>query len=279
MLKNQALKILEESLNYDSGFGDLTTELVIPKDHVSSALFVAKEEAVICGLEFVVEFMEKHGLKCNLSIKDGDLIFGQFLEVTGNTQTIITLERTVLNFLMHLSGISTKTNRIIKKVREINGTVRIAGTRKTIPGLSMVEKYAVFVGGGDTHRFRLDDMVMIKDNHIEAVGIGECFKRVKKLSFSKKIEVEVDTIEQLKEVIVYKPDIILLDNFNSESIEEALALISKFEEKNNFRPLIELSGGINENNVLNYAKFDVDVISMGSLIHSAKAVDIGLDLL
>lgn len=279
MLKNQALKILEESLNYDSGFGDLTTELVIPKDHVSSALFVAKEEAVICGLEFVVEFMEKHGLKCNLSIKDGDLIFGQFLEVTGNTRNIITLERTVLNFLMHLSGISTKTNRIIKKVREINGTVRIAGTRKTIPGLSMVEKYAVFIGGGDTHRFRLDDMVMIKDNHIEAVGIGECFKRVKKLSFSKKIEVEVDTIEQLKEVIVYKPDIILLDNFNSESIEEALDLISKFEEKNNFRPLIELSGGINENNVLNYAKFDVDVISMGSLIHSAKAVDIGLDLL
>ncbi|MBA2861895.1 carboxylating nicotinate-nucleotide diphosphorylase [Methanococcus maripaludis] len=279
MLKNHALRILEESLNYDVGFGDLTTELMIPKNQESEAVFVAKEESVICGIDFVVEFMEKNGLTCTQLINDGDRVIGPFLKVRGNTKTILTLERTVLNFLMHLSGISNKTHRIIKDVREINKTVKIAATRKTHPLLSMIEKYAVFIGGGDTHRFRLDDMVMIKDNHIQAVGIKECFKRAEKLSFSKKIEIEVDTIEQLKEVIEHKPDIILLDNFEFKNIEIALDIILGFEQKTGFRPKIELSGGINENNVKDYAKYNVDVISMGSLIHSAVSVDIGLDLL
>lgn len=279
VLKNHALRILEESLDYDVGFGDLTTELMIPKNQESEAVFIAKEKSIICGIDFVIEFMEKNGLTCTPLVNEGDNVIGPFLKVKGNTKTIITLERTALNFLMHLSGISTKTNRIINEVRKINKSVKIAATRKTHPLLSMIEKYAVFVGGGDTHRFRLDDMVMIKDNHIQAVGIEECFKRAEKLSFSKKIEVEVDTLDQLKEVIEYKPDIILLDNFEFKNIETALNIVSEFEKKTGFKPKIELSGGINENNVENYAKYNVDVISMGSLIHSATSVDIGLDLL
>jgi nicotinate-nucleotide pyrophosphorylase (carboxylating) len=278
LLKNQALKILEESLDYDTGFGDITTELVISKEHESNAVFIAKEKLLICGLDFAVEFMERHGISCKCTAKDGDLVYGPFLEINGRTKTILTLERTVLNFLMHLSGISTKTFNVIDMVKKVNESVKIAGTRKTLPGLSMVEKYAVFVGGGDTHRFRLDDMVMIKDNHIKALGIFECFKKIKKLSFSKKVEIEVDTLEQLKEVLNYKPDIVLLDNFSTEKIEYALKIILDFEKNNNFRPIIEVSGGITEKNVLEYAKFNVDVISMGSLIHSARAVDISLDL-
>jgi nicotinate-nucleotide pyrophosphorylase (carboxylating) len=278
MIREHGLKILKESLIYDVGFGDLTTETLIPKDQESDGVIKAKEEVVVCGLDFVIDFMESFEIECKPLIKEGETIKGDFLKIHGNTRTILTLERTVLNFLMHLSGIATKTRNIVEMVKTVNENVRVACTRKTLPGLSLLEKYAVSVGGGDTHRFRLDDMVMIKDNHIEAVGIEECFKKIKNLSFTKKVEIEVDTVEQLKEVLKYKPDIVLLDNFKPEEIGGALEILNKFEEDTNYRPLVEVSGGINEDNVLDYAKYDVDIISMGCLIHSARAVDISLDL-
>ena len=280
MINQYAKKILKESLIYDVGFGDLTTELIIPDNHKSKGIIKVKENSVVCGLNFIVDFLKDYDLQTNPLVNEGDYVEANtnILEIIGSTKKILTLERTILNFLMHLSGIATKTHNIIKMVRKINKKTKIACTRKTLPMLSTIEKYAVFVGGGDTHRFRLDDTLMIKDNHIEAVGIEECFKISKKLSFSKKIEIEVDNLEQLKEVLNYKPDIVLLDNFKPEDIGDALDIINKFESENNFKPLIELSGGINEKNVMDYAKYDVDVISMGCLIHSARAVDMGLDL-
>ncbi|MBP2143536.1 nicotinate-nucleotide pyrophosphorylase (carboxylating) [Methanococcus voltae] len=286
MITKHATEILEKSLTYDVGFGDLTVETLIPKDLNCKAFVVVKENTKICGIDFVVEFLEKNGISCKKLYNEGDYIdFSnksekriKILEIIGNAQKIITFERTILNFMMHLSGIATKTYEIVSIVKKINPNVRIACTRKTLPLLSIVEKYAVKVGGGDTHRYRLDDMIMIKDNHIEALGIAECMKRVKKVSFSKKIEVEVDNNTQLREVIKYHPDIIMLDNYNDLKIEEALHIIEDCNKIYKYKPIIELSGGITEKNVLSYAKHPVDVISMGCLIHSAKAVDMGLDL-
>ncbi|WP_292460860.1 carboxylating nicotinate-nucleotide diphosphorylase [Methanothermococcus sp.] len=280
MINEYAKKLLKESLIYDVGFGDLTTELIIPKNHESKAIIRVKENAVVCGINIVADFLDDYNLKYKTFVNEGDIVQKNtyIMEIYGNTKTILILERTILNFLMHLSGIATKTYNIVKMVREINKNVKIACTRKTLPMLSMVEKYAVYIGGGDTHRFRLDDMVIIKDNHIEAVGIEKCFKEIKKLSFSKKVEIEVDNLEQLKEVLKYRPDIVLLDNFKPDDIKNALNIINEFENKKGHRPLIEVSGGINEDNVMDYAKYNIDVISMGCLIHSARAVDMGLDL-
>jgi nicotinate-nucleotide pyrophosphorylase (carboxylating) len=278
MIKDYALRILKESLRCDVGFGDITTELIIPKDLTCKGVIKSKEECIVCGLDFVVELFKSYDIECKPLVKEGDLVHGDILEVYGDARTILILERTVLNFLMHLSGIATKTYNVIKKVRQINKDVRIACTRKTLPMLSILEKYAVSVGGGDTHRFRLDDCVMIKDNHIVAVGIEKAFERIKKVSFTKKIEVEVDNLEQLKEVLKYKPDIVLLDNFKPEEVGEALGIIDNYEKEHNHRPIVEVSGGIKEDNVLDYAKYNVDVISMGCLIHSARAVDISLDV-
>jgi len=280
MLSLYAKKILNESLINDIGYGDITTESIIPESHKSKGVIVVKEDAVICGINFISDFLRDYNLKCNLLVREGEFIEkdSKVMEIEGNTRKILTLERTILNFLMHLSGIATKTYKVVKKVREINKKVRIACTRKTLPLLSPLEKYAVVVGGGDSHRFRLDDMVMIKDNHIEALGVEECFKRVKKVSFTKKVEVEVDSIDLLKKVLPYKPDIVLLDNFKPREVEEALELIDTFEDKVGYKPLVEVSGGIREDNVLEYARYDVDIISMGCLIHSAPAVDISLDI-
>ncbi|AXI25651.1 nicotinate-nucleotide diphosphorylase (carboxylating) [Methanofervidicoccus sp. A16] len=281
MLSLYAKKVLNESLINDVGYGDITTELIIPEDHKSRGEIVIKEDAVICGINFILDFLRDYNLKCDLLVREGKFVEkdSKVMEIEGNTRKILSLERTILNFLMHLSGIATKTYRVVKKVREVNKKVRIACTRKTLPLLSPLEKYAVVVGGGDSHRFRLDDMVMIKDNHIEALGVEECFKRVKKVSFTKKVEVEVDSIYLLEKVLPYKPDIVLLDNFKPKEIGEALEIIGSFRDKVGYKPLVEVSGGIREDNVLEYAKYDVDIISMGCLIHSAPAVDMSLNIL
>jgi len=280
MLSLYAKKILNESLINDVGYGDITTELIVPEDHKSKGVIVVKEDTVICGINFILDFLRDYNLRCDPLVREGDFIEGgsKVMEIEGNTRKILTLERTVLNFLMHLSGVATKTYRVVKEVRKINKKVRIACTRKTLPLLSPLEKYAVVVGGGDSHRFRLDDMVMIKDNHIDALGVEECFKRVKRVSFTKKVEVEVDSIDLLERVLPYKPDIVLLDNFKPKEVGEALEVIDTFEEKVGYRPLVEVSGGIGEDNVLEYARYDVDIISMGCLIHSAPGVDISLDI-
>ncbi|HID47231.1 MAG TPA: carboxylating nicotinate-nucleotide diphosphorylase [Methanococcaceae archaeon] len=281
MLSLYAKKILNESLMNDVGYGDITTELIIPEEHRSKGEVVVKEDAVICGVNFVSDFLRDHNLRCDLAVREGEWTERdrRVMEIEGNTRKILTLERTILNFLMHLSGIATKTYRVVKKVKEINERVKIACTRKTLPLLSPLEKYAVVIGGGDSHRFRLDDMVMIKDNHIEVLGVEECFKRIRRVSFTKKVEIEVDSIDMLREVLPYKPDIVLLDNFTPKEVEEALEVIEVFSIKLGYRPLVEVSGGIREDNILEYVKYDIDIISMGCLIHSAPGVDMSLNIL
>ncbi|XRO77216.1 carboxylating nicotinate-nucleotide diphosphorylase [Methanocaldococcus sp. 10A] len=279
MLKDYALKILKKSLEYDVGFGDITTNSIIPEGLKAKGVIKAKEPCIVCGIDFIVAFFEEYNIRCKKLFNDGDEAYGNILELEGDARTILMLERTALNLLMYLSGIATTTNRIIKKVRKINKKVRIACTRKTLPLLSPLQKYAVYIGGGDTHRFRLDDCVLIKDNHIAIVGIKEAIKRAKEnVSFTKKIEVEVKNLDELKDALEERADIIMLDNFKPEDIERALKIVDDFEKRNNFRPIIEVSGGIKEDNILEYAKYNIDIISMGALTHSVKSVDMSLDI-
>ncbi|ADC70435.1 nicotinate-nucleotide pyrophosphorylase [Methanocaldococcus sp. FS406-22] len=279
MLKDYALKILKKSLEYDVGFGDITTNSIIPKGVKAKGVIKAKEPCIVCGIDFIVAFFEEYGIKCKKLFNDGEEAYGNILEFEGEARTILMVERTALNLLMHLSGIATMTNRVVKKAKSVNKNVRIACTRKTLPLLSPLQKYAVYVGGGDTHRFRLDDSVLIKDNHIAIVGVREAIKKAKEsVSFTKKIEIEVSNLEELKEALEERADIIMLDNFKLEDIEKALKIIDEFERKTNFRPIIEVSGGIKEDNILEYAKYNVDVISMGALTHSVKSVDMSLDI-
>ena len=279
MLKDYALKILKKSLEYDVGFGDITTNSIIPEGIKAKGVIKAKEKCVVCGIDFIVAFFEEYGVKCKKLFNDGEEAYGNILEFEGDARTILMLERTALNLLMHLSGIATITNRIVKKAKSVNKKVRIACTRKTLPLLSPLQKYAVYVGGGDTHRFRLDDCVLIKDNHIAIVGVKEAIRRAKEnVSFTKKIEVEVSNLKELREVLEERADIIMLDNFKPEDVEKALKIINDFERKTNFRPIVEVSGGIKEDNILEYARYNVDVISLGILTHSVKSVDMSLNI-
>ncbi|WP_456472342.1 carboxylating nicotinate-nucleotide diphosphorylase [Methanocaldococcus sp.] len=271
MLKSYALDILEKALKQDVGFWDINSYILDDKD--VKAYIVAKEKCVLCGINFLEDFFNKYNIKTKRFFNDGDLAYGKILELYGNVKDILTLERTALNFLMLLSGVSTKTYNIVKKVREVNKKVRIAGTRKTIPLLSPLQKYAIHIGGGDPHRFRLDDCFLIKDNHIDAIGLREAIRRAKKFSFTKKIEVEVRDLEELRIALEEGVDIVMLDNFSPEDVGRALKVIENYK-----RPIVEVSGGINENNVLDYAKYDVDVISLGSLTHSIKSIDFSLYL-
>lgn len=273
--------ILEYSLNEDIGFEDITTKALINEEAISKARIVTREDCVLAGCEIATEVFTSHGLKLTFNKKDGDeLKKGDIvLTVEGSTSKIITLERTVLNFIMRLSGIATLSSQLNKKVKEVNPNIIIAGTRKTTPGLQKYEKSAMKIAGIDTHRFKLDDAVLIKDNHIEAVGsIEEAIRRAKDyVSFTKKIEIEVENLQDALTAANEGVDIIMLDNM---SIDEIELVLNTFESKNirdNF--LVEVSGGINPDNILDYARTDADIISLGMISHSAKSIDMSLEII
>jgi len=194
--------------------------------------------------------------------------------IIGPAGSCLKAERTALNFLQRLSGIATLTRKFVKT---IGNRIKIMDTRKTTPGLRIIEKYAVKTGGGYNHRFGLYDMVLIKDNHIEIAGsITNAVNAVRKNSKKKKIfiEVEVKTIDELKEAVDLKVDRVMLDNMNLEQIDQAIKLVRNLSRKIE----IEVSGGVNLDNIINYADFDIDFISIGALTHSAPAVDIALKM-
>lgn len=269
-------KIVEEALEEDIGFGDITTESIVPEDMNSKAVIIAKEEGILAGLpvakavfktlESSVEFKElkKDGDK----IKEGDII----LEIIGKTKTILMGERTALNFIQRLSGIATYTRKCVDMVRPYG--VKILDTRKTTPTLRILEKYAIKIGGGENHRFALYDMVLIKDNHIRVAGsIKEAIRRVREnVSHVYKIEVEVSNLEELKEALETQVDIVLLDNMDYETLKEAINMAKG-------KVLIEVSGKISMEDLEKIAKLGVDFISMGKLTHSFKSLDLSLEIL
>lgn len=264
----------------DIGFEDLTTQALIPPSMIIRGRIVAQEEGVVAGLELASTIFREFSIQTSLKKQDGDWVapWEVLMEVEGEARSILSVERTALNLLMRMSGIATLTHSIIEMVREVNPTVIIAGTRKTTPGLQFFEKDAIRVGGGDTHRYRLDDAVLIKDNHLALVGsVTEAVERARKhASFTKKIEVEADTLDQALQAAQAGADIVLLDNMSPDQIRTVLSLLKDGGLRD--KVLVEASGGINPDNIMAYAKLEVDVISTGYITHSARSLNLNLEL-
>jgi nicotinate-nucleotide pyrophosphorylase (carboxylating) len=277
-------KILEEKLKQllaeDVGQGDVTSAAVVPTGLAVEATVVAKEAGIAAGIEETVILAESLGLSVKAEVADGEKIRnGQiFMKISGDAQTILSAERTMLNLLSRMSGIATATRRLAEKLRKANVTAKIAATRKTAPGLAYFDKKAVFIGGGDPHRLRLDDMILVKDNHIAIAGsVENAVKKAKQaVSFSKKIEAEVTSTTDALKAAEAGADIIMFDNFSPKQIKKAVETLKKagFFGK----VLLEVSGGITEQNLLEYASTQVNIISMGALTHSVKALDISLEI-
>ncbi len=260
--------------------GDLTSDLIFEASDTSSAVFRAREAGVLAGLEPALEAFRQ--LSDQVTVTDA-LTDGAGLEpgavvarVSGPTRALLTGERTALNLLGHLSGIATRTRRLVDAAQGTPAT--IVDTRKTLPGLRSLQKYAVFVGGGRNHRFGLDDAVLIKDNHIAACGgLTEAVRRVRRgIGHTVKVEVEVDTLVQFAEALALEPEIILLDNFSVADLKAAVAARNAGSPTQR-KILLEASGRVNESTVRALAEAGVDLISVGALTHSVTVLDIGLD--
>ena len=266
-------KIITTSLEEDAPNGDITTIATVSPDAVISGRFVAKADGIICGLEIIGRTFEicGGGFELETYFKDGEAVRkGDIIaRVKGNAQTILTGERTALNLIQRASGIATLT---AAAVAQIKGTsAKICDTRKTMPGLRVLDKYAVRAGGGSNHRFCLSDGILIKDNHIKAAGsITEAVTRAKAYApHTIKVEVEVETIGELKEALAAKADIIMLDNMSNEMMRESVAIVAG-------KALTEASGNMGEKDLRAVAETGVDLISIGALTHSVKALDISL---
>lgn len=271
------ISIIKNALAEDIGLGDITTNAIIAKNQQAKAKITVKGDGVIAGLDIAKEVFKQTDPKINFipKIKDGAAVKkGKVIaEVSGSAKGILAGERTALNFLQHLSGIATMTSMFVARVQGQGSGVKILDTRKTIPGLRMLEKYAVKMGGGVNHRMGLYDAVLIKDNHIKiAGGIREAVAWVKGQG-SRKIEIEAKTIAEAKEAIDAGADWILLDNMEIKTLRQAVKLCKKAGIKT------EASGGISLNNISAIAKAGVDFISVGAITHSAPALDINLKVI
>jgi nicotinate-nucleotide pyrophosphorylase (carboxylating) len=270
---------LRRFLSEDVGQGDITTNSIVPQGINVRAEIIVKEHAVICGIFEAKVFFEMLGVNFTAKVQDGDEVSAGTIiaKVEGDGRLILTAERTVLNILMRMSGIATETRRLVKEVQKSNLKVRIAATRKTAPGLRYFDKRAVTVGGGEPHRMRLDEAFLIKDNHITiSGGIEEAVKKARSSRFSKKIEVEAKTREQAIQAARMGADIVMLDNMTQKEAGETIKELATRNLRE--KVLIEISGGVTQANLISYARLEPDIISLGSLTHSVKAVDISLEV-
>ncbi len=263
-----------EILREDIGIcGDITTNALLHEEKLISFNIISREKIVLCGLEIACWYLENFGIKSyEVNYKDGDIVEpGRIiLSGHGDARKILMLERTILNFMQHLSGVATVTNRYVEEVKGTNA--KITDTRKTLPGLRIFQKYAVRCGGGENHRGTLDSAIMIKDNHINLVGsVSEAIKRARLHNpHYAKIIVECDTSLQFSEALDLGAEIILLDNMTEDEIKSCV-------QYNNKKSILVASGGITLSNVKKIAETGIDYIAIGAITHSVKAVDIGLD--
>jgi len=269
-------KIVEQALLEDIGTGDITSESIVPYGLKAKGIIKTSEEGVVAGLDIICLVFKKLDPEiCFQSkIKDGkNILPGEVLaKISGSARTILKGERVALNFLQRTSGIATITSKFCQEVKDF--PVRIVDTRKTTPGLRILEKYAVRMGGGHNHRFGLYDAVLIKDNHIAvAGGIKSAVNSVQKqISHTVKIEVEVENLSQLQEALKVQVDIIMLDNMDLETMKEAVKMVKG-------KTLIEASGEITLEKVRKIAQIGVDLISVGALTHSVKSLDISMEII
>jgi len=271
-------KIIEYMLAEDKGFGDITSNAVVDEDCNVKAHIISKDEGILAGINIIRDLFEEYGINVlsfldeGCEISKGDVL----ISIQGNARTILFLERTALNLIMRMSGVATAANYYVNLVKNTN--VIIAGTRKTSPAIGKFDKYALKVGGADTHRFSLDDMVLIKDNHIATCKSPlEALLRAKSnTSFSKKIEIEVETLDDAIDCVRNGADIVMLDNMGPNEVNMVIDEFNKLNIRQN--SLIEVSGGITEDTILDYADLDVDIISVGALTHSSKSLNFSLKI-
>ena len=279
-MKNDVREIIK-MVYQDIGFEDLTSNAVINPDTHIRAQIISREDGVLSGVDLASSIFEEFSIKSTVKLFDGENVGPDnvVMEIEGDARTILSVERTVLNIIMRMSGISTITAKLIGEVREVNKDIIVAGTRKTTPGLQFLEKQAIRVGGGDTHRYRLDDCILIKDNHVALVGsVKTAVEKAKQyVSFTKKVEVEVESTGDALEAAMAGADIILLDNMNPNEVRNVLKALENKDIRE--KVLIEVSGGINPNNIAEYAETGADVISTGFITHSAKSLDMTLEIL
>ncbi len=271
-------EILANFLQEDVGVADLTSDNIIPADLVARAQIVCKSHlAIVCGLEEASMLFDICGCKSEVLIKDGSKVVKGtvVMNVSGYARAILKAERTVLNIIMRMSGIATDTRRMV----DLAKGVTILATRKTAPGLRYFDKKAVVLGGGGTHRMRLDDLVLIKDNHIELISdLGKCIRLAKKnVGSSIKVECEARTKEEALAAVAAEADAVMLDNFTPKQAQKTIREIRRMGLRNKIK--IELSGGINQNNIRRYSKTKPDFISLGFITHSSKAINFSLEIM
>ena len=277
-METEIKKSINRALKEDRSSHDITTNLLVPLKQISEASIIARENAVVCGIEVIRYLFKKldPSMKMKFYYKNGDKIKrnSKIVDLRGKTRAILSGERAALNFIAYLSGISTETNKFVERVHPYK--VKIMDTRKTIPGLRYLVKMAVRAGGGVNHRFNLKEMVMIKDNHLIAYkkekNIEETVAHIRQKT-SKLVILEVDTLSQFKQALKAQPDIILLDNMNPDQLKKAVHL-----NKSANKPcLLEASGGITLRTIRSIAKTGVNRISIGALTHSPDAIDFSME--
>jgi len=273
-------KKLRRFLKEDIGQGDITTFATIPPNTIAEAKIVAKEDGLMAGIEETMILCESLGLQCKASILDGHRVKPNdiVLHIMGDARTILSAERTLLNLLSRMSGIATATKHMVDKIKDHGYDTRVAATRKVAPGLGYFDKKAVYLGKGDPHRSGLNDLMLIKDNHIRIVGsVRNATKLARNAtSFTKKIEVEVTSLKEAFEAAESGADIIMLDNFSVAKVRDTIRELTKkgFRSK----MIVEVSGGITEDNILEYAGTNVDIVSIGVITHSVASLDMSLEI-
>jgi nicotinate-nucleotide pyrophosphorylase (carboxylating) len=278
-INQQRIKeIIKQALREDIGRMDITTVATIPKDKYAKAILLAKENCVVCGLGIAAEVfkIQDKNIKFKPRVSDGQKIKrGKIIAyISGRAGGILTAERVALNFLSLLCAVATKTKAFVEKVKPYKA--KIMDTRKTIPGLRELEKYAVRIGAGYNHRMRLDEMILIKDNHLR---VARGCQRLPEVARGCKIEIEVKSLKEFKEILKLKPDIIMLDNMSIKEMKKAARIrnSSKLQAPSS-KPKLEASGGITLKNVKKVASTGVDMISIGELTHSVTSVDMSLEI-
>lgn len=265
--------IIKTALLEDINYCDVTTDYLIPEEQQGEGRFVSKADGIVCGTEIAARVFRilDDRIQYEILKKDGDEVKkgDTIMTIRGSTRTLLKGERTALNLIQHMSGIATASNRYAKIVEGTKAS--IADTRKTLPGLRPLQKYAVMTGGAKNHRYNLSDAAMLKDNHIDAAGgITKAITTLrKKLGHMTKIEVETRNLDELKEALAAGADIIMLDNMSPELMKEAVAITAG-------RAILEASGGITDDTLKAVAESGVDIISVGALTHSVKAFDISM---
>jgi len=274
-------KIIKLALKEDDALKDITSDLTIPKDKTLKFVIRTRQDMVFCGHNIVTEtfnilksskkFIDAK-LDLKILVKDGEKVIKNKILVkgSGDARLIFAAERVILNLIQMLSGVATTTANFVKVLRDEN--IKILDTRKTLPNYRYLQKYAVKIGGGENHRFSLSDMILIKDNHIAAAGgVRNAILAARKNKDKLRIEVECDNVSQVKEAIIAKPDIIMLDNMSVFNIRRSIKVIDK-------KCKIEVSGGVNIKTIKKYRNLDIDYISVGAITHSPNSIDIGLDI-